>query len=70
MYALPRSNDGRLQGLERQVNAQRAQLERARSRIGQLEEALADACEYAEVCGHFPGRSVLLKRSEIHHTTR
>jgi len=69
MYALPRSNDGQLQGLERKVNAQRAQLTQARRRIGQLEKALASACDYAEVCGHFPGRDALMKRHEIHHTT-
>ena len=69
MYALPRSNDGRLQGLERKVSTQRTELDRARTRIVQLEAALAAACDYAEVCGHSPGHDTLLKRQEIHHTT-
>lgn len=69
MYALPRSNDERLQGLERQVATQRRELAHARARISQLKEALAAACDYAEVCGHFPGRDALLLRRNIHHTT-
>jgi len=69
MYALPQSNDGRVLGLQRKVTAQRSELERAQTRIVQLEEALATACDYAEVCGHFPSHDALLKRREIHHTT-
>ncbi len=69
MYALPQSNDGQLQGLQRQVATQRTELARARTRINKLEEALAAACDYAEVCGHYPGHDALLKRSQIHHTT-
>jgi len=69
MFALPQSNDEQLQRLQRQVKAQRTELERARTRIGQLEDALAAACDFAEVCGHFPGREELMKRHQIHHTT-
>jgi len=69
MYALPQSNDEQLQRLQRKVKAQRTEIARARTRIGQLEEALAAACDYAEVCGHFPDHDALTKRHEIHHTT-
>ena len=69
MFALPQSNDGRLQRMERQVNTLRRELQYSRARIGHLEKALAAACDYAEVCGHFPGHDALAKRQEIHHTT-
>ncbi len=68
MFALPRSNDGRLQGLQRHVDAQRTELEQAMAKIEQLEDALAAACDYAEVCGHFPGRDALMKRHVVHHS--
>lgn len=69
MFTLSRNKDGRLQGLQRQVAAQRAELEQARTRIGELEEALATACDYADVCGHSPGRDALLQHLEIHRAT-
>ena len=57
--------DQRLEKLLHQVDEQRKELAQARAKIGQLEDALAAACDYAEVCDHFPGRDLLMKRHGI-----
>jgi len=44
--------------IERQgrlIEQQQQELKLARSRIKDLEHALLESCEYAEVCKHFPG---------------
>ncbi len=58
--ALLRRDSRRRQAeLKEQIRALRADLAQARERIRELEEALHKACDYAEVCEHFPGREAL-----------
>ncbi|MFQ5742772.1 MAG: hypothetical protein ACE5HV_04200 [Acidobacteriota bacterium] len=47
---------------QRQVIAsQKKELRAFRARVKELEAALCEACEYGEVCKHFPARDVLAK---------
>ena len=39
----------------RLIEQQQEELKLARGRISDLERALLESCEYAEVCKHFPG---------------
>ena len=41
------------------IKSQLTELQADRERIRRLEAALHDACDYADVCQHFPGREVL-----------
>lgn len=61
-----RKCEAKQQEIERQrqfIDEQTRELDRAKDRIKELEQALIEACDYAEVCKHFPGAEALAERA-------
>jgi hypothetical protein len=59
------TSEERVRVLERLLEERRQELERAKEQISRLDRALHEACDYAEVCAHFPGRELFKERHNI-----
>lgn len=60
-----RKCESKQQEIERQrqvIDEKERELVTAQARIKELEHALLDACDYSEVCKHFPGAEALEHR--------
>lgn len=53
--------DEKIQLQKQTIAKQKADLKRLRARTRELEDALREMCDYAEVCKHSPARPVLEK---------
>ena len=51
--------------LEHLLEERGKELELAKQQISRLDKALHEACDYAEVCAHFPGRELFKERHNI-----
>jgi predicted ATPase len=57
------SKQDEIERQRRMIDAQAHELKLASARVKELEQALLDRCDYAEVCQHFPGAEVLASRT-------